>query len=92
MDPATNRGYLIERGPHDRPSDAFEPADMYVVAYHGAEDLKGRLVTAYAAQISTHISNENIDGQDLVSWYVAHLHHQYHGPEFEWHVCGPLLY
>lgn len=88
----TNRGYLINRGPHDRPSDAFEPADMYVAAYRGTEDLKGRLGTAYSSQIATHINNENIDGQDVVFWYIAHLHHTYHGPEFEWHVCGPLLW
>jgi Cu2+-containing amine oxidase len=88
----TNRGYMIDRGPHDKPSDAFEPADMYATAYHGVEDLKGRLGTAYSSQISTHINNESIDGQDLVFWYIAHLHHHYHGPEFEWHVCGPLLW
>lgn len=88
----TNLGYVIDRGPNDKPSDAFEPADMYVVAYHGAEDLKGRLGTAYEAQIFTHINNENIDGRDVVFWYVAHLHHNYPGPEDEWHVCGPLLW
>jgi Cu2+-containing amine oxidase len=88
----TNLGYIINRGPNDRPSDAFEPADMYVVAFHGAEDLKGRLGTANAAGIFAHINNENIDGKDVVFWYVAHLHHHHPGPEFEWHVCGPLLW
>ncbi|NUT32961.1 MAG: hypothetical protein HOV79_07790, partial [Hamadaea sp.] len=88
----TNIGYLINRGPNDEPCDAFEPGDMYVVAYHGTEDLKGQLGTAQAANIFTHINNENIDGADLVFWYVAHLHHHYHGPEFDWHACGPLLW
>jgi hypothetical protein len=88
----TTLGYLIERGPNDKPSDAFEPADMYVVAYHGSEDLQGRLGTPYEAQIFTHINNENIDGKDLVFWYVAHLHHHYPGPADEWHACGPLLW
>lgn len=88
----TGSGYVINRGPADRPSDAFEPADMYVVAFQGAEDLKGRLGTAHAAGIFAHINNENIDGKDLVFWYVAHLHHHHPGPEFEWHACGPLLW
>ena len=88
----TTRGYRIERGPNDQPCDSFEAADMYVVAYHGPEDLKGRLGTPWAAQIFTHINNENIDGGDVVFWYVAHLHHHYPGPEFEWHACGPLLW
>jgi Cu2+-containing amine oxidase len=92
LNKGTNRGYLINRGPNDEPSDAFEPGDMYVVAYHGTEDLKGRLGTAYAAQIFSHINNENIDGQDVVFWYVSHLHHHHPGPEGEWHAVGPLLW
>jgi Cu2+-containing amine oxidase len=92
LNKATNRGYLINRGPNDEPNDAFEPGDMYVVAYHGTEDLKGRLGTAYEAQIFSHINNENIDGQDVVFWYVSHLHHHHPGPEFEWHAVGPLLW
>jgi hypothetical protein len=88
----TNLGYVIDRGPNDEPCDSFEPADLYAVAYHGAEDLKGRLGTPQEAQIFTHINNEDIDGQDVVFWYVAHLHHHYPGPEDEWHVCGPLLW
>lgn len=92
LNKATNLGYLIDRGPNDKPSDAFEPADIYAVAYHGAEDMNGRLGNGYTAQIDTHINNENIDGKDLVLWYVSHLHHDYPGPEFEWHVCGPLLW
>lgn len=92
IDKQTQRGYLINRGPNDAPCDAFEPADMYVVAYHGEEDLKGRLGSPGSADIFSHINNENIDGQDLVFWYVSHLHHQYPGHDGDWHVVGPLLW
>jgi hypothetical protein len=87
----SNLQYIIDRGPNDAPSDAFEPADMYLVAFHGNEDLKGRLGSAYAADIFTHINNESVDGGDVVFWYVSHLRHQYPGPEGEWHAVGPLL-
>jgi hypothetical protein len=86
-----NLGYLISKGPFDGASDGFSSFDVAVVAYHGAEDLKGRLGTASDDQIRTHVNGENVDGQDIVLWYVAHLFHDAHDSGDEWHVCGPIL-
>jgi hypothetical protein len=82
----SNLGYLIVRGQFDGASDWFSKLDVAVTAYHGVEDLKGRLGTPSDDEIWEHI-----DGQDAVFWYVAHLRHHYPGPEDEWHVCGPIL-
>jgi Cu2+-containing amine oxidase len=87
----TNRRYLIELGPNDEPGDYFEIADMYVAAYHAEEDLKGRQGNALSAEMWQHVNGENIDGKDVVFWYIAHLHHHYPSPESDWHVCGPIL-
>jgi hypothetical protein len=88
----TSRGYTIRRGDFDGASDWFSTIDVAVTAYHGSEDLKGALGTAWDDRIATHVNNENIDGSDVVMWYVAHLGHVVHGGDDEWHVCGPLLF
>lgn len=85
-------GYLIQRGEFDGRADGFAGWDGAAVAYRGQEDLKGRLGTATDDGLYQHVTGENIDGGDVVFWYVAHLNHHYHGPEFEWHVCGPRLW
>ncbi|MEV6280816.1 hypothetical protein [Nocardia sp. NPDC051832] len=91
MNKATDRGFLIDKGPFDGHSDWFGPRDVAVVGYRGAEDLRGGLGTAHDDQIPHHVNNENIDGQDVVMWYVAHLAHVAHDNGDEWHVCGPIL-
>jgi hypothetical protein len=88
----TNRGYLINRGEFDGQPDNFSGYNGAAFLYRGTEDLRGRLGTSYDDQIYQHMTGERIDGADVVLWYIAHLHHHYHGPEFEWHVCGPLLW
>jgi hypothetical protein len=88
----TNRGYLINRGQFDGNPDAFSGFNGAAVLYRGTEDLKGRLGSASDDGLYQHVTGERVDGADVVFWYIAHLHHYYHGPEFEWHVCGPLLW
>jgi Cu2+-containing amine oxidase len=94
MNKATGRGYLINKGEFDGASDWFSKIDVAVTAYHGPEDLKGALGIPWDDRIATQINNppENIDGQDVVMWYVAHLAHIAHDGGDEWHVCGPLLW
>ncbi|MEU2042755.1 hypothetical protein [Nocardia niwae] len=87
----TYRGYKIARGPNDADSDAFSPFDGAALVYHGAEDLKGLLGTPEDDGLYAQMSGENVDGADVVFWYIAHLHHHYPSPESEWHVCGPIL-
>lgn len=86
-----NIGYLVEPGPFDGVVDGFARNDVSVVLYRGTEDLKGALGAAGDDQIWQHVNGENVDGQDIVLWYCAHLaHHASEGPD-EWHVCGPIL-
>ena len=87
----SGRGYTIRRGDFDGASDWFSRIDVAVTAFHGTEDLKGALGTAWDDRIATHVNNENVDGGDVVMWYVAHLGHTVQGGGDEWHVCGPLL-
>ncbi|MER7544100.1 hypothetical protein [Actinomadura sp.] len=85
-------GYLLNRGEFDGKSDSFGRIEGAAVAYRASEDLKGRLGSRFDDEIYQHVTGESVDGKDVVLWYVAHLQHIYHGPEFEWHVCGPLLW
>jgi hypothetical protein len=88
----SNRGYKINRGQFDGRPDFFGRLNGAIVAYRGAEDLRGRLGSASDDGLYQHITGEPVNGADVVMWYVAHLQHVYHGPEFEWHACGPLLW
>jgi hypothetical protein len=85
-------GYIINRGQFDGRADSFSNIEGAAVLYRGTEDLRGGLGSSIDDGIYQHVTGENIDGKDVVLWYVAHLNHFYHGPEFEWHVCGPLLW
>ena len=88
-----NLGYMLEPGEFDRWPDSFSRFDVWILAYHGAEDLSGRLGTPGGEddELWRHLNAENIDGQDVVLWYCAHLSHlASHGGD-EWHVCGPIL-
>jgi Cu2+-containing amine oxidase len=82
---------LIRKGPFDGASDWFSTIDVAVAAYHGAEDMKGGLGTPQDDELWKHVNGENVDGQDVVLWYVAHLQHLVHDNGDEWHVCGPIL-
>ncbi|AZJ24505.1 hypothetical protein CT694_34250 (plasmid) [Bacillus wiedmannii bv. thuringiensis] len=87
-----NLGYLIEPGPFDGWADStFSAFDVWITAYRGIEDLKGALGTRSDDQIWKHVNGENVDGQDVVLWYCAHLRHNAHDNGDEWHVCGPIL-
>jgi hypothetical protein len=88
----SNLGYVIDRGEFDGHADNFSNYDVWVVAYRGGEDLKGRLGTRYDDQIYQHVTGEDIDGKDVVLWYCAHLRHAVHDNRDEWHVCGPILW
>jgi hypothetical protein len=91
MNKNTARGYFVIRGPFDGATDWFSRVDVAVTAYHGPEDLKGALGTAEDDELWKHVNGENIDGTDLVLWYVAHLRHAAADEGDEWHVCGPIL-
>lgn len=82
---------MIEPGPFDGVVDSFGRNDVSVTLYHGPEDLRGALGTSSDDRIWQHVNGENVDGQDIVLWYCAHLQHQVHDGADEWHVCGPIL-
>jgi Cu2+-containing amine oxidase len=91
LNKTSNRGCMIYQGPFDGASDWFSRTDVAVTAYHGPEDVKGGLGTAHDDELWKHVNGENVDGQDIVLWYVAHLQHVAHDNGDEWHVCGPIL-
>ena len=65
--------------------------DVAITQYRGPEDLRGALGSANDDELWKHTNGENVDGQDVVMWYVAHLRHVAHDDGDEWHVCGPIL-
>jgi hypothetical protein len=63
-----------------------------MTAYHGPEDMKGYLGTPNDDEIWKHVNAENIDGGDVVFWYVSHLQHFASDGGDEYHACGPNLW
>jgi Cu2+-containing amine oxidase len=92
MDISTQRGYHIIPGPDDGTADAFAPRDLFVMAYHGAEDRHGQQGNASDDGLAAFINGEAIEKSDVVIWYCAHLgHHAEPEHADEYHSCGPTL-
>jgi hypothetical protein len=87
----TRSGYQIILGDNDGVSDNFARFDLMVQLYHRSEDLRGTLGTAQNDQVANFTDGENVDGQDVVVWYVAHLFHNISDKGREWHEAGPWL-
>ncbi|MQY27303.1 hypothetical protein [Nocardia aurantia] len=88
----TNRGYKLVSGPSDGAPDYISPHSFAVVRFRADEDLKGRLGTPHDPELWKHINHENVDGQDVVAWYIAHLKHSGSDSGDEYHACGPDLW
>jgi hypothetical protein len=87
----TQRGYYIVAGPHDGMADYFSKHDIWGVLYHANEDNHDQGRDVWNDHVSDFVNGENIDGQDIVFWYCAHLLHLYaEGPD-EVHEGGPDL-
>ena len=91
MDVQTGRGYFIAPGPFDGEADWFSRGDVWVVRYHGHEDLRGRLGSASNDGLNAHHGGESTHATDIVIWYCAHLAHLANDNGDEWQVCGPIL-
>jgi hypothetical protein len=88
LDKSSGRGYQLIPG-SDGTADAFSNRDLRVLRYHGAEDRNGRQGSASSDGLDAYLNNEDVNGQDLVIWYTAHLFHQAaHGGD-DWHGVGP---
>lgn len=91
MTKSANRGCHIYSGDNDGASDSFSTRDIWLLRYRGEENKSGRQGNAYNDMLNDYLNNEDIDGQDVVVWYCAHLYHiASHGGD-EWHSAGPTL-
>jgi hypothetical protein len=90
-DKTTWRGYHLLPGVNDGYADSFSHYDLVVLRYHYAEDKHGNQGDAYDDALGPYLNGENIDGQDVVLWYVSHLFHHVEGGGDEWHGVGPSL-
>lgn len=91
LDTSSGRGYHILPGPDDGPADSFSTSDLWVMRYHGSEDLNGRQGTSAADGLGAYLNGENTNSQDVVLWYCGHLVHHHEGGGDEWHKVGPNL-
>lgn len=89
MDKGSGRGYFIFPGSNDGVADAFSSRDIWFLRYHGVEDQHGRLGSASDDGLAPLVNGENLDGQDLVVWYCAHLEHHAEDGGDDWHSAGP---
>jgi Cu2+-containing amine oxidase len=91
LDKQSGRGYHILPGPYDGNADAFSTRDVWIVHYQSAEDKHGQQGNASSDDLQPYLNGENIDGQDVVVWYVGHLAHEAADVGDEWHHVGPYL-
>lgn len=92
LDKGTQRGYMIMPGPSDGSADAFSSGDLWVLRYRASEDQHGRQGSAWSDDLAPLVSNvEPTDGEDLVIWYCAHIHHEAAEGEAHVHTAGPDL-
>jgi len=91
LDKSTGRGYQLLPGADDGAADSFSYRDFYAMRYLSTEDVNGRQGSASSDGLDAYLNNEDINGQDLVAWYVGHLSHSAaHGGD-DWHSVGPDL-
>jgi hypothetical protein len=86
-DNATGHGLWILPGP-DGTADGFSNKDVAPRRYRSAED------EPWPFGAWGHLGYGNSEGvqeQDIVYWYVAHLHHEEEHGEDQWHWIGPRL-
>lgn len=91
MDRSSGRGYYINPGPNDGQADLFSNRDLWVLRYHVEEDRHGLQGSASSDGLQSYLNGEDVNGQDLVVWYVGHLAHEAHAGGDEWHYVGPDL-
>lgn len=91
LDLQSGRGYHVLPRATDGAADSFSTRDLWIVRYHGSEDLYGRQGSAAADGLMPYVNGEDVDGQDNVLWYCAHLHHHAADGGSEWHGAGPNL-
>jgi Cu2+-containing amine oxidase len=86
----SRRGYQIVPGA-DGVADAFSTSDFWLLRYRSEEDKYGRQGNAAGDGLGAYLTNEDVNGQDLVVWYCGHLAHRAdHGGD-DWHQTGPTL-
>jgi hypothetical protein len=91
MDLGSGRGYFVLPGLNDDVADAFSSHDIWFLRYHSNEDQHGRQGSASDDALGPLLNGEDLNGQDIVVWYSAHLHHHAEDGGNDWHSAGPDL-
>ena len=69
----------------------FQNINLLIMRYRHSEDKRGNQGDRWNDALAPYLNGENIDGQDVVMWYVGHLSHHAEGGGDEWHSVGPTL-
>jgi hypothetical protein len=88
-DQPTGKGLWIIPGSADGVADKFSTKDAGARQYHTAEDEDWRFG---ARGHLGYDDGESVDRQDVVLWYVTHMHHVAAAGAGTWHSTGPNLY
>jgi len=92
-DKKTGRGYEVRPGANDGIATSFGVSDVWVLRYKGDETNDGGAFGGGGPShdqihINKFLTNENLDGQDIVMWYRAGITH---GPGAHNMLAGPDL-
>lgn len=87
LDTGTGLSWTLIPGATDGVADSFSTRDLWAFRYHSGQI--GDSATASADKLTSYLTQESINSQDDVAWYVAHGFHQ--GGDNACHVVGPDL-
>lgn len=85
----THRGAWIRPDPeNDGVPDGFSGIDMAVRRFHTSEESKP---WQFGTNGLGFLNNEDVGDDDVVFWYVGHMHHEAAQGGDHWHHCGPRI-
>jgi hypothetical protein len=96
-DKSTGRGYRIVPGSADGTADAYGVADLWLLRYRASElddgvSVVGGPAAATQARLDQYLTDESIDGTDVVLWYAGHfLHDEHDRAPHQGHIVGPEI-
>ncbi len=89
-DTRTGDSVTVVSSADDGVRDSFSNTDVAVRAYNSAE--VGRWTGGARGEIGNRFNNgENINGADIVFWYVSHMRHLSSEGDNLWHSSGPTI-
>lgn len=70
------RGYEIIPASDGAPDGTYSKADLWVVRYKSGAETGADVACNDAALENNYVSNESVDGEDVVVWYCLRHHHR----------------